>query len=419
LKYVVKKSLEGHESEVKEFTIASEVFGRKEDYDPRIDSLVRVQAARLRAKLEEYYESEGKEDRVYISLPKGHYVPTFSYDRPEKKAVGRSASIIPARALEKLKSPVPFLPQWLQLSSPFWVFLLLIFTVGFGFISYYYYSELKKISNDVDTRRQEPLITPSMHSFWKDFIDPASPVLVAYSNPVFEGNAVDGLRYSLPFDSDPSSLRPSAGYRGAKSQALIDVYTGVGEVKAVVYLSNLFWRLGRSFRVERSLLLNWEDLKTQNIVFLGGPAENVHLRRIPQEQDFVHDKCEQHPKDPCPRFRVFNRKPKPGESRYYEAVIEGPSQSLVTKDYGLISMLRGLEPNRRLLILAGVTTFGTQACAEFVTKPELIQQLTERMNISKNPSHPELPPYFQVLIEIKIEGSVPVKATYVTHHVLN
>jgi hypothetical protein len=82
LGFVVGKSLGGLESEVKEYLIATEVFGRSDNYDPRIDSLVRVQAARLRSKLEEYYASEGKNDKVYIDLPKGHYVPVFAYFQP-------------------------------------------------------------------------------------------------------------------------------------------------------------------------------------------------------------------------------------------------------------------------------------------------------------------------------------------------
>jgi hypothetical protein len=50
---------------------------------------------------------------------------------------------------------------------------------------------------------------------------------------------------------------------------------------------NVFWKAGHSFRVKRSLLLTWDDLKTENIVFLGSPAENLLLRELPQKQDFV------------------------------------------------------------------------------------------------------------------------------------
>src|SRR3974377_249410 len=57
----------------KEYQIATEVFGRREDFAPHLDSMVRVQAARLRAKLGEYYSAEGVGDRVVVELPKGTY----------------------------------------------------------------------------------------------------------------------------------------------------------------------------------------------------------------------------------------------------------------------------------------------------------------------------------------------------------
>jgi hypothetical protein len=71
-----------------------------------------------------------------------------------------------------------------------------------------------------------------------------------------------------------------------------------------------------------------------------------------------------------------------------------------------------------LLILSGITTFGTQACAEYVTRPEHVKQLIKQLNISGNASKPKLPPYYQVLLKVKINDSVPVQTSYVTHHVL-
>ena len=69
--------------QLKEYTIATEVFGRRSDYDPRIDSVVRVQAGRLRTKLQEYYTAEGKNDQIVIDLPKGHYHPVFNCPHAE------------------------------------------------------------------------------------------------------------------------------------------------------------------------------------------------------------------------------------------------------------------------------------------------------------------------------------------------
>lgn len=76
LRHVVEKAASGHADEIKEYTIALEVFGRS-SYDTRIDSLVRVQAAKLRKMLATYYETEGRGDPVRIEIPKGSYVPAF------------------------------------------------------------------------------------------------------------------------------------------------------------------------------------------------------------------------------------------------------------------------------------------------------------------------------------------------------
>jgi serine/threonine-protein kinase len=77
LRFVVARTLEGKDSELKESVIAVEVFGRRTDYDPKLDSIVRTEAGRLRARLTEYYSGEGSSDPVVIELPKGGYVPLF------------------------------------------------------------------------------------------------------------------------------------------------------------------------------------------------------------------------------------------------------------------------------------------------------------------------------------------------------
>ena len=61
----------------KEYTIGVQVFGRPEDFDPRVDAIVRVEASRLRARLKEYYEGNGKDDHIVIELPRGNYAPVF------------------------------------------------------------------------------------------------------------------------------------------------------------------------------------------------------------------------------------------------------------------------------------------------------------------------------------------------------
>jgi TolB-like protein len=100
LRYVVDRTLAGEGDQLKEFVIGVDVFDRGDEYDPRIDSIVRVEAGRLRNKLEQYYSCAGDEDPVRISVPRGSYVPEFGW---RAVAVGVServedAKIPPRRA---------------------------------------------------------------------------------------------------------------------------------------------------------------------------------------------------------------------------------------------------------------------------------------------------------------------------------
>src|SRR5215469_13097570 len=79
LRFVVERHLEGRDHEIKEAVIGAEVFGRKADYSPKIDPIVRTEARRLRERLRHYYEGSGAKDAVRIELPKGGYVPEISH----------------------------------------------------------------------------------------------------------------------------------------------------------------------------------------------------------------------------------------------------------------------------------------------------------------------------------------------------
>ncbi|HEY3837925.1 MAG TPA: hypothetical protein VGL72_15190 [Bryobacteraceae bacterium] len=77
LRFVVETHLQGRGEEIKESVIAVEVLERGTDHDPKRNSIVRTEAARLRARLQEYYSTDGQHDALVIELPKGTYVPAF------------------------------------------------------------------------------------------------------------------------------------------------------------------------------------------------------------------------------------------------------------------------------------------------------------------------------------------------------
>jgi hypothetical protein len=85
LRFCVFRGSTGASVDLKETTIAVEVFNRPPDYDPKIDPIVRVHARRVREKLALYYRTVGNDDPIRIDLPKGGYVPQFSRTLPSRK----------------------------------------------------------------------------------------------------------------------------------------------------------------------------------------------------------------------------------------------------------------------------------------------------------------------------------------------
>lgn len=90
LNFVVLECVEGRRDNLKEYVVGIQVFGKEPSFDPRTDPVVRVQARRLRARLERYYAEEGQADEVVIELPKGGYAPVFT--RREDVAVRQPSS---------------------------------------------------------------------------------------------------------------------------------------------------------------------------------------------------------------------------------------------------------------------------------------------------------------------------------------
>lgn len=82
LSYVVEEALEGRTDRIKAYTIATEVFGRDPTFDPQVDSIVRIEAGRLRRSLERYYLTDGRVGRLRIDIPRGGYAPVFVSNEP-------------------------------------------------------------------------------------------------------------------------------------------------------------------------------------------------------------------------------------------------------------------------------------------------------------------------------------------------
>jgi hypothetical protein len=175
-------------------------------------------------------------------------------------------------------------------------------------------------------------------------------------------------------------------------------------VLAIHALDRTFGELHRQLRVKRGSLLSIDDVKNNDMIFVGSPAENLTLREIPNSQEFVFRRLESGPRKGD--LAVANVHPQPGEAEYW---IGSPSHSALSEDYSVIALVRGLNPAKSVLILAGTTTIGTQAAVEFVCQQNSLEELLPRLKFS---STGELEP-FEAVLRVKVTRGVPVESEIV------
>jgi TolB-like protein/Tfp pilus assembly protein PilF len=114
LRFTVEETLAGKTDQLKETIVGAEVFGRKPDYDPRLDAVVRIEAVKLRARLKEYYDNEGRNDPVRIDLPKGGYVPVFLRQAGE-------AAVVPAPVAPRSRAWIALVAVVLLAAGGLWL----------------------------------------------------------------------------------------------------------------------------------------------------------------------------------------------------------------------------------------------------------------------------------------------------------
>ena len=388
LRYLGRHALEHPGVPVKEYQIATEVFGRQADFDPQLDSMVRVQAGRLRSKLGEYYSTEGAGDRLIIELPKGSYAITF-HERSASAAVpGNGAAAIgpnylTAEAVQETRRnsfAVAALASGLVLAL-----------LAIGWLLWNRREAVSTAGPPVD-----PPVAAPVQIFWRAFVSGPEEPWVIFSNAQFIGRPDKGMRY----------------YDAAKdgNTAILDHYTGVGEVLAVHNLDLVFSALHRSLRIRRGSLFSLDDAKNNDLIFIGSPGENLTLLEIPSTKHFTFRRMQEGPR--AGNMEIVNVKPQPQEATSY---IASPSNVPMTEDYAVVALVKAINPEHYELILAGTTTIGTQAAAEYVTRESYLEELLSKMNVTKSAEMKQ----FEAVIQVKVAKGVPVESSLVALRVLN
>jgi hypothetical protein len=373
LRYLAQHAMEQPGVPLKEYQIATEVFGRRADFDPQSDSTIRVQAGRLRAKVAEYYASEGENDPVVVELPKGSYVLNFRYRSPS------TASVDTAPTTESVAPPshmVAVVTLGVLLAAALITIFVLI---------------ARRPSTDPTSAAATDKAPAEFQQLWKRFDSSPEEPWVVFSNAEFVGRPETGMRY----------------YNKARDGEvqLWDHYTGVGEVLAVHELDQVFSSLHRRLRVKRGSLFSLDDAKNNDLIFVGSPSENLTLMEIPSTEDFVFQRLTSGPR--AGDLAVANVHPQPGEQPFYLA---SPGNQPMTEDYAVVGLMPGLNPTRSVIILAGTTTFGTQAAVEYVCRQNSVRQLLDRLGVPANGDIKS----FEALLHVKIAKGVPVETELVS-----
>jgi hypothetical protein len=373
LRYLAKHALDHPGTPIKEYQIATEVFGRSDDFDPQLDSMVRVQAGRLRGKLAEYYSVNGAEDAVIVDLPKGTYVVAF-HNR--------------ANAAKPHLNTVETNPQSAAVARGGRKWVAAVLSLGFllGLATLTIFGLLwSRNSAQAGLARETEVAPAAFRVFWNGFVSGQEEPWVIFSNAEFVGRPETGMRY---YDTTKD-----------KGSFILDHYTGVGEVLAVHELDRVFGLLRRQIRLKRGNLFSLDDAKNNNLIFVGSPFENLTLLEIPGTQEFIFQRMASGTRKGDEA--IVNVHPQPGESKnYFPSLGNAP----LTEDYAVIGLVRGINPGQAVLILAGTTTIGTQAAVEYVCRQSSVEEILLRLPVSQTG---QLKP-FEAVIRVKVSRGVPV-----------
>lgn len=395
LQYAVRQVLEGQVHSLKERSLGAQLFGRAAGYDTNSDPVVRATAGEIRKKLAQHYQ-ESSSSSVRILLPVGSYVPLFQIEReaagdarPNEAApppAARAQSVHPAApSIRKASGKQRFTARkrWLAVfAGAAIVACLLIFNPG-----------LREIGAVRGASRLHGGAT-AIASFWAPFVADRGDTVVVFSSlgQQSQQHMLDGVAYHSGISTGDIA---SPGI------------SGVGEVMGVHALDGVFASLHRSLWAKRSNFFSFDDAAHENVIFLGSPLANSPLRLLQSNGDFVFQMVT----DPegKPALAILNHRPRPNEPRKFFATA---ADSPIKQDYAVIALLPGMLPGNKVLILAGITTFGTQAAAEFVSRDSSLKTLLAHLKATREG---QIQP-FEALVSVKIDDEVPVQETVLAVH---
>jgi hypothetical protein len=378
LQYLAEKSLAGEADRLKEYVVGLEAFGKPSTYDPKQDSIVRLQAGRLRQKLATYYQTEGAGDQLLVSLPKGAFKLNFE------------PSPAPQGHLPALSSRLKLLIGGVLLA----LVTLWAIAATIGLIHF---------------RSQTAIIAerwnPELEGLWNPFLQSSRPLLVCIGTPMFVRFPNFGF-FRDPKANDWDEIEKSERITGVRKalgdKEIVPTYhfTGAGEAEAGFLVGKLLATRKRDLLLTSSNILSWQQIVDDDVVFVGPPKFNRQLQAAALARDIVIEPD-----------GVRNLKPQPGEPLFLpDHFTAGRPQEGET--HAVISRSPGLSGVGELLVIAGNASPDTFAAAQWLTETRRARELVRHLLTPTG----ELPRYFQAVIKVSFRQGVPVESSYVFHH---
>lgn len=331
-RYVVERTLEGHAAALKERTIGVEVFNRHPDYDSNADPIVRATASEIRKRVAQYYYEPGHEHDVRIDLLPGSYVPDFHIPAPESAPSPPPAPAAPSPGRTALRRAL-FAGIVLALAGLAW------------FIPWRPRSALD--------------------NFWGPVLDSPGSVLLCVGQRPFLGVAPESGRLNpdvASFANAPPGSPVSIFqlyFMGSQNVALPDVTT-IARISAVLLTK------GKATTIVGESITSFADLRRGPVILVGGFNNDWTLRltgplrfSFERQGDFfrIHDQ-----KNPSARNRAVD-----GSKPYLD----------LAEDYALITRVRDPTTERVVVVVGGLTGYGTMAASEFLTNAEYLKEFAK------------------------------------------
>lgn len=362
LVYITEQEILGQADKLKEHTIGVEVLGRKPDYVPMSDNIVRVRAHELRGRLERYFASEGAHESFVITIPVGSYAPKFApRETPTPKilvAAPDTETAHPRDERDRLRRY-----YWLPLAA----LVLLALSASIALLA----NVLRSHGRIGVVQR-----TGAMQDFWAQFFDnPNEELKVVYADPGYASwqdlshktlNLGDYLSHKYLNPDDNELLKEAV--RRAASPADIEIVGRLGDV-AGQYSGQMNVQFARD--------ISTKFFQNGNLILLGSRRSNPWIELYEPSLNFTLE-VDSH--SGAPRFR--NRVPRPGEAATYAipATFNGPGgDEKQYTSYGVAALLKGCGGRGLTVLAEGLSTQSTEAVGDMLTDPERLNTLLKSM----------------------------------------